>query len=142
MCRACVAKETFSQLDHWVYEQLWQWAHYRHPHKWGRWRYARYWRYVNLRVEFTDGTSTLERYGDTRIVRHVKVRGDKSPYDGDWVYWGARLGRDPTQSPRVLRLLKEQQGRCGRCGLRLTTEDVLDAEGAPRRRQSQQQCRA
>ncbi len=124
--RACVAKETFSQLDHLVYEQLWHWAHYRHPHKWGNWRYARYWKYINLRVEFTDGTSTLERYDDTRIVRHVKVRGDKSPYDGDWVYWGARLGRDPTQSPRVLRLLREQQGRCGRCGLRLTTEDVLE----------------
>jgi len=59
-------------------------------------------------------------------VRHVKVQGNKSPYDGDWVYWGARLGRDPTKSPRVLRLLKEQQGRCGRCGLRLTTEDVLE----------------
>ena len=59
-------------------------------------------------------------------MRHVKVQSDKSPYDGDWVYWGARLGRDPTQSPRVLRLLKEQHGRCGRCGLRLTTEDVLE----------------
>ena len=59
-------------------------------------------------------------------MRHVKVQGDKSVYDGDWVYWGARLGRDPTQSPRVLRLLKEQHGQCGRCGLRLTTEDVLE----------------
>ncbi len=124
--RACVAKETFSKLDHLVFEQLWHWAHFRHPHQWGRWRYARYWKYINLRVEFTDGTSTLERYDDTRIVRHVKVKGDKSPYDGDWVYWGARLGRDPTKSPRVLKLLKEQRGRCGRCGLRLMTEDVLE----------------
>lgn len=57
---------------------------------------------------------------------------DKSPYDGDWVYWGAQLGRYPTQSPRVLRPLKEQQGRCGRNGLRLTTEDVLDAGGVLR----------
>ena len=60
------------------------------------------------------------------IAQHVKVCGDKSPYDGDWVYWRARLGRDPTKSPRVLKLLKEQRGRCGRCGLRLMTEDVLE----------------
>ena len=65
---ADVAKETFSKLDHRVFEQLWHWAHYRHPHQWGRWRYARYWKYVNLRVEFTDGTSTRERYDDTRIA--------------------------------------------------------------------------
>jgi RNA-directed DNA polymerase len=124
--RASVAKRVFSQLDHLVYDQLRHWAHFRHPHQSGGWRYQRYWKRPRDRIEFTDGTSTLERHEDIRIVRHVKVQGDKSPYDGDWVYWGARLGRDPTQSPRVLRLLKEQQGRCGRCGLRLTTEDVLE----------------
>jgi hypothetical protein len=46
---------------------------------------------------FGDGTSWLVRYADTPIVRHVKVRGDKSPYDGDWPYWVERLGRDPTR---------------------------------------------
>ena len=126
MCRASVAKRAFSQLDHRVYDQLRHWAHFRHPHQSGGWRYWRYWKRPCDRIEFTDGTRTLEHHEDIRIVRHVKVPSDKSPYDGDWVYWGARLGRDPTQSPRVLRLLKEQPGRCGRCGLRLTTEDVLE----------------
>jgi RNA-directed DNA polymerase len=124
--RASVAKRAFSQLDHLVYDQLRHWAHFRHPHQSGGWRYRRYWKRPRDRIEFTDGTSTLERHDDIRIVRHIKVQGNKSPYDGDGVYWGARLGRDPTKSPRVLRLLKEQQGRCGRCGLRLTTEDVLE----------------
>jgi RNA-directed DNA polymerase len=60
------------------------------------------------------------------ITRHVKVRGEASPFDGDWVYWGARLGRDPTKPKRVIRLLKQQLGRCSRCGLRFTAEDVLE----------------
>jgi RNA-directed DNA polymerase len=124
--RACVAKREFSKLDSRMHHQLWRWAGSRHPRKTNGWRYQRYWRRQRTREEFSDGTSTLERYEDTRIVRHVKVQGDKSPLDGDWVYWGARLGRDPTQSPRVLKLLKEQRGRCGRCGLPLTTEDGLE----------------
>ena len=43
------------------------------------WRYRRYWKRPRDRIEFTDGTSTLERHEDIRIVRHVKVQGDKSP---------------------------------------------------------------
>jgi RNA-directed DNA polymerase len=62
----------------------------------------------------------------TKIIRHVKVRGTKSPFDGDWTYWAARLGRDPTRPRRVVNLLKQQNGNCGVCGLRFTTEDVME----------------
>lgn len=124
--RACVAKVVFKEMDRMVYDQLRHWAHYRHPRKSGGWRYTRYWRRVNGRLDFSDGTSTLDRHEDTRIVRHIKVKSDKSPYDGDWVYWGERLGRDPTRPNRVLRLLQQQRGRCTKCGLRFTTEDVTE----------------
>ena len=77
-------------------------------------------------MSFSDGKNTLIGYVDTPIVRHVKVRGDKSPYDGDWVYWVQRLGRDPTKPNRVVRLLKQQSGRCMACGLRFTTEDATE----------------
>ena len=80
-----------------------------------------------------DGTSWLARYADTPIVRHVKVRGDKSPgacpersrRDGDWPYWVERLGRDPTKPTRVIRLLKRQKSRCALCGLRFVVEDIV-----------------
>lgn len=75
---------------------------------------------------FSDGKHELNGYAEVPIVRHVKVRGEKNPYDGDWVYWGTRLGRDPTRPGQVIWLLKQQQGRCGNCGLSLTTEDVLE----------------
>ena len=86
----------------------------------------RYWQQVGTYMTFSDGTSSLARYSDMPIKRHVKVRGDKSPFDGDWVYWGQRLGRDPTKPKRVTWLLKQQQGRCTRCGIRFTTEDVME----------------
>ena len=77
-------------------------------------------------MNFSDGKNTLICYVDAPIIRHVKVRGNKSPYDGDWPYWGQRLERDPTKPTRVIRLLKRQNGRCMCCGLRFTTEDALE----------------
>ncbi len=124
--RPCVAKNTFSKLDKLVYYMLVQWAYHRHSRKTHAWCYLRYWQRQRIRINFSDGTSTLIRYTDMPIIRHAKVRGDKSPFDGDWVYWGERLGKDPTRTLKVTRLLKRQQGRCESCGLRFTTEDVME----------------
>jgi RNA-directed DNA polymerase len=122
----CVAKRTFNKMDHLLYWKLMGWAAHRHPRRSRRWHYQRYWRRQKGRIVFNDGKYTLNYYAKTPIVRHVKVRNEKSPYDGDWVYWGERLGRDPTKPERVIRLLKQQQGRCGVCRLHLTTEDVME----------------
>ena len=124
--RTSVAKRTFNKLDKLMYWKLMCWTAHRHSHRSYRWRHHRYWRRRGLRMVFSDGKHTLNHYAETPIVRHVKVRGEKSPYDGDWVYWGARLGRDPTRPGRVIRLLRQQQGRCEGCGLPLTTEDVME----------------
>ena len=66
------------------------------------------------------------KYADTRIKWHVKAQGTKSPCDGDWAYWTERLGRDPSKPNRVIALLKNQLGRCLRCGLRFMSEDHLE----------------
>jgi RNA-directed DNA polymerase len=122
----CVAKRTFSTMDYLMSHKLAQWAHYRHPRKTKSWRFRRYWKWQATRMNFSDGKNTLICYADTPIVRHVKVRGDKSPYDGDWLYWSERLGRDPTKPKRVTRLLKRQKGRCTYCGLRFVAEDTME----------------
>jgi len=124
--RTCVAKRTFNKMDRLMHRKLMGWAAYRHPNRTARWRFRRYWRRQGLRMVFSDGKHPLNGYAEVPIVRYVKVRSEKSPYDGDWVYWGTRLGRDPTRPGRVIWLLKQQQGRCGNCGLPLTTEDVLE----------------
>jgi 5-methylcytosine-specific restriction endonuclease McrA len=63
---------------------------------------------------------------ETMISRFGKVQGNKSLYDGNWAYWSTRLGRDPSQPRRVTRLLKRQRGGCALCGLRFTTQDVIE----------------
>ena len=124
--KTCVAKRTFSTMDYQMSHKLARWAQRRHPTKKAGWRFRRYWRRGASRMGFSDGKNTLIGYVDTPIVRHVKVRGDKSPYDGDWVYWVRRLGRDPTKSDRVVKLLKQQNGLCMICGLYFTTEDKME----------------
>jgi RNA-directed DNA polymerase len=128
--QSSVAARLFNKLDSLLHHKLMRWASFRHPRKTNGWRYRRYWRQVGTYMTFSDGTSSLTRHGEMPITRHVKVRGEASPYDGDWVYWGARLGRDPTKPKRVIWLLKQQHGRCPHCGLRFTTEDVLEVHHA------------
>jgi len=77
-------------------------------------------------VRFSDEESVFSFHQTTVVSRFAKVQGDRSPYDGDWVYWSTRLGRDPSKPRRVTRLLKRPRGCCARCGLRFTTEDVIE----------------
>jgi RNA-directed DNA polymerase len=50
------------------------------------------------------------------IKRHTKVQNSRSPYDGDWIYWGTRRGEHPETTKAIGSLLKRQQGRCAWCG--------------------------
>jgi RNA-directed DNA polymerase len=124
--RTCVAKRTFSKMDMQTDYTLTRWAQRRHPGKTRTWCFHRYWRRPSTRTSFSDGTHTLIHYADMPIIRHIKVKGDKSPYDGDWIYWGERLGQDPTRPIRVTKLVKQQQGRCNHCGLRFMADDTLE----------------
>jgi RNA-directed DNA polymerase len=123
---ACVAKETFDRMDAQLFRKLFRWSRFRHPRKSGKWSFRRYWKRKGERLNFGNGTAWLVKYADIPIQRYVKIRGDKSPYDGDWPYWVQRLGRDPTKPLRVVRLLKRDKGRCLLCGLRFRVEDVIE----------------
>ena len=58
----------------------------------------------------------------------MKVQGDKSPFDGDLVYWSSRLGTHPEMPDRKTRLLKQQKGKCAWCGLHFACDDVLEVD--------------
>ena len=62
------------------------------------------------------------------IQRHIKVQGIRSYFDGDWSYWGARLGRHPDLTPLEARLLKQQRGRCAWCKLHFAPEDRVEQD--------------
>ncbi|NQZ65269.1 reverse transcriptase domain-containing protein, partial [Crocosphaera sp.] len=53
--------------------------------------------------------------------RHVNVKGTKSPYDGDLIYWSQRNSK--LYDNHTSRCLKRQNHSCGYCGLFLTSEE-------------------
>ena len=59
---------------------------------------------------------------------YVKVKGDKSPYDGDTVYWSTRMGAHPELPSRKAYLLKKQKGKCARCKLSFQEWDVIEVD--------------
>jgi RNA-directed DNA polymerase len=73
-----------------------------------------------------------------RLLRHrefscssnnyVKVKSDKSPYDGDTVYWSTRMGKHPEMPSRKAYLLKKQKGKCTHCGLSFQEWDALEVD--------------
>jgi RNA-directed DNA polymerase len=123
------AKDAFNRMSHLTFYRLWRWAKYRHPNKSGKWIARTYWHRDRGSWDFAaPGGASLYRHFETPIRRHIKVRGTKSPYDGDWVYWARRRARHPGLPTRVATLLKRQQGRCARCGLYFAPEDWTEVD--------------
>jgi RNA-directed DNA polymerase len=121
--RSAVSKATFAKLDDRLYWNLRRWANRRHPKKPVHWIVTRYWKLP--RWDFGIKNAILIRHKVTRIIRHVKVQGAKSPFDGDWLYWVSRWGHYPEINPALARMLKEQQGRCASCNRRFLPRDDL-----------------
>ncbi len=120
-----VSKAVFSRMDHCLNHQLLRWARRRHSSKSCRWHKARYWKQVEGRQVFAD-TQVLPHHAETPILRHVKVLQQRSPYDGDWSYWGRRLRQYMSLPKRLVLLLKKQTGRCWGCGLHFRVGEVME----------------
>ncbi len=116
------SKRVFSRMEHLLSQKLrkWQWRKHRRT---GRRRvHERYWDGYT----FTSGGLSLYHHGATKIVRYVKVSGDQSPYDGDWVHWGKRWRTQYHGKMYVVALHKRQEGRCARCGLYFQSGDRME----------------
>ena len=126
---AVVSKETFSCLDNLVWKRIWRWCKRRHPNKGRRWVKARYFKPIGNRNWVLNANGyELALHSDTDIIRHVKVKGNSSPYDGQTYYWAARRGKHPETSAQVAKLLKKQKGRCAFCGLHFKPEDLIEVD--------------
>jgi len=120
-----VSKKTFGKIEHVVFQMLWAWAKRRHPKKSKHWIYERYWiRHKGVLVFKDEDSPPLFGHKDTPIQRHIKVQKVRSPFDGDWLYWGARMGRYPGLDEKVAEALKKQQCKCAICGLYFTEMDL------------------
>lgn len=132
--RSNVASRTFAYLDSVLYWQLRRWARRRHPNKSRQWVRYRYWHSIGRRnwvfgvMQSDKMTVRLARFSDVSIRRHIKVRGNKSWYDGDWTYWATRRGHHPTTNVREAALLKQQRGRCPICRSVFDVHDAIDQD--------------
>lgn len=126
------SKETFSYCDHIVYQQLKRWAERRHPKKNKTWVKEKYWKSTNNRnwvfTPTIEGNIKLKHHADTSIKRHIKVKGNKSIFDGDSKYWSTRMGRNPLLSNRKASLLKKQKGKCKLCNALFKEGDLLEID--------------
>ena len=132
----------FSTIDHLFNWKLWKWAIGRHKNKGKTWLKSKYFQsesYYNKKenkfysrnwifATTKDGNinKRLLCHADTKIKRHIKVKGDASPYDGNLIYWSARMGKNPLMPQRKAKLLKTQKGRCNWCNLMFRHGDVLE----------------
>lgn len=129
-----VSKKIFGKLNHLIYRQLGAWTNFRHPNKSAHWITNRYWLvdqgqgWVFATRKEGKEKMRLKKHSETPIVRHIKVQGERSPYDGDWIYWSTRMGRHPETDTRTAMLLKRQKGKCTHCGLFFKDGDLLESD--------------
>ncbi len=129
-----VSKVAYSDIDDLTYQKLSAWAKRRHPKKNREWVSKRYWQSIGgdnwVFATKKEGITPLRllNHADTPIVRHVKVKGESSPYDGNLVYWSSRMGNNPEMPKRVATLLKKQKGKCTHCEMFFRESDVLEVD--------------
>ena len=127
------SKKTYSNVRHLLFWKLLRWGFRRHPKKSKSWTIDKYWLSVGTN-NWTFGCKKkgtkflLPKHSETKIVRHTKVKGNSSPYDGNTIYWGTRMGKHPELKPSVAKLLKIQKGKCNHCGLTFKPGDSIERD--------------
>ncbi|MFM6401326.1 group II intron reverse transcriptase/maturase [Planktothrix sp.] len=128
-----VSKETFGYCDHITCLQIRAWTIRRHPNKTKQWIVNKYWHSEGKRnwvFSTREGKNAyrLMLHSDTKIVRHTKIQSERSPYDGDLIYWSSRMGSHPEMPAEKSYLLKKQKGRCAYCRLHFRDGDLLETD--------------
>jgi RNA-directed DNA polymerase len=124
------SSQTFTKVDHLIFQTLWRWAKRRHPNKGATWIKDRYFKTIGTRQwifqgEFDNKTWTLIQAADTRYTHHIKIKGDANPFDPLWeTYFEQRLDVKMAHNlqgrRQLLRLWKEQNGICPVCRQKIT----------------------
>lgn len=129
-----VSKDTYYKIDFLIYQKLKSWARHRHSKKGKKWLANKYWQtiggdnWVFATRQKGKNPMRLHKHGETPIIRHEKVNGEFSPYNGNLIYWSLRMGKHPEAKKRVATLLKMQKGKCTHCGLFFREEDVMEID--------------
>jgi RNA-directed DNA polymerase len=125
-----VSNKAFHKCVYLTYQKLLAWAKRRCTKTNAHDTVSNYWRTVGEDnwTFATSGGLALVKHSSTPIVRHTKVQGARSPFDGDLVYWGKRMSSHPELPSRVATLLKKQSGKCNLCELNFKYGDLWEVD--------------
>ena len=117
------SKGVFHTIDNCLWKRIWRWASRRHPNKSAKWVKKKYFPNVkgSRSLVFNNGEYILNRHSDVSIISDIRVKGNKSFYDGEWIYWSDRVGKHPGVRKEVTRLLTGEKNKCAFCRL---TQDL------------------
>ena len=127
-------RKILSQQDHLIFKKLRAWGIYRCGNlKDARKKYYtkignRNWIFATKTRDANPLRLLLHSNFDSSSTDYIKVKGDKSPYDGNLIYWSTRMGRHPEMPNSKAIRLKKQKGKCNWCGLHFREGDVLEED--------------
>lgn len=90
---------------------------------------------VEKRCKVFNKEAKLNRYSAKKLVdeafpavpysenKHINVKGNKSPFDGDITYWSERNSK--LYDGVTCQTLKIQNHRCGYCGLKMLSDEKV-----------------
>jgi RNA-directed DNA polymerase len=138
------SKKTFSYINARLFKILWQWAKRRHPNKGKKWIADRYWKSIEKRNwVFSDGTYYLYNLPKVKIERHIKIKGNASPFDRKLKDYFAKREAEylrEQEDNKVHREVLKQQGyRCAECGVSFNTADKIEYHDIIQRKHGGQQ---
>ena len=124
------SKKHFAKCDYTLSRQFYLWARKKHPTREYKWCLRKYFKRVKNRKLFgffQRGVFVPQQvHSDTVIKRHIKIKGGRSPFDGDWKYWSRRCVNGRSRSQRMTMLFNRQNGAW--CGLRFRDEDIIEID--------------
>lgn len=138
--RSQVSKETFSYVDHHLWQMLWKWSLRRHPSKGKRWVAQKYFRTLKgtkwhfaQPFQHRNGKQILiclPKLSFVPILRHIKVKGGASPDDSTLkLYWQNRQSQYGKsywpKGSKLYQVAVHQNWHCPVCGEHLFNGELL-----------------
>jgi RNA-directed DNA polymerase len=145
--RYCECKKVFTRISHFIFQKLRAWS-FRIDKRHGRQKvkekyfpsdktfyfenrkYEDNWTLCG-KTKDKDGVvkeNFLPKLSWIKSKKWVKVKGNKSPFDGGHVYWARRLSNYRRLPTRTTKLLKVQNGICPLCRTRFQLDSVMEID--------------
>lgn len=145
--RYCECKNVFNRISHYIYQKLRAWA-FRIDKRHGR-QIVKEKYFPSGKTYYFDNMNHLDNWtlygkekdkgGTTKEAflpklswikskKWIKVKGNKSPFDGDNIYWAVRMTKYNKLPTRVSKLLKQQKGVCTLCRTRFQLDSVMEVD--------------